>query len=199
MSWLLFLDERGHDHKNMPVADRAFVRRLEAYFTNAATGSLFSYPKTYGCTGANPAHSDFVAAPKVARDGKTVGLSPHGCRHLLDALKTLDMTNKDAARRVIRVGVRGRAMFAVLAYSGCRVGELVKLRVRDYRTTGEHRVLKNTGKENKERTTPLHPEAVERLAAGSTSPTSATIPLPTASVPRNQYAAAAETASGSNR
>ena len=56
-------------------------------------------------------------------------------------------------------------MFAVLAYSGCRVGELVKLKVRDFRTTGEHRVLSVTGKGNKERTTPLHPEAVERLAA----------------------------------
>ncbi len=30
---------------------------------------------------------------------------------------------------IIPVGIRDRAMFAVLAYSGCRVGELVKLRV----------------------------------------------------------------------
>src|SRR5208337_3368290 len=29
-----------------------------------ALRSLFSYLKTYGYTGANPAHSDFVAAPK---------------------------------------------------------------------------------------------------------------------------------------
>jgi len=49
--------------------------------------------------------------------------------------------------------------------SGCRVGELVKLKVRDFRTNGEHRVLNVTGKGNKEGTTPLHPEAVERLAA----------------------------------
>ena len=37
-----------------------------------ALRSLFSYLKTYGYTGANPAHSDFVAAPKVPRDGETV-------------------------------------------------------------------------------------------------------------------------------
>jgi integrase/recombinase XerD len=55
-----------------------------------ALRSLFSYLKTYGYTGANPAHSDFVAAPKVARDGKTVGLSPHDCRRLLDAPKIED-------------------------------------------------------------------------------------------------------------
>ncbi len=125
-----------------------------------ALRSLFSYLKTYGYTGANPAHSDFVAAPKVARDGKTVGLSPHDCRRLLDAPQLEDRDNQ-----IIPVAIRDRAIFAVLAYSGCRVGELVKLKVRDYRTNGEHRVLNITGKGNKERTTPLHLEAVEKLAA----------------------------------
>jgi integrase len=52
---------------------------------------------------------------------------------------------------------------AVLAYPGRRVDELVKLKVRDYRTCGEHRVLNLAGTRNKERTTPLQPEAVERL------------------------------------
>ena len=130
-----------------------------------ALRSLFSYLKTYGYTGANPAHSDFVAAPTVSRDGKTVGLSPHDCRRLLDAPQIEDLTIKDEDKRIIPVGIRDRAMLAVLAYSGCRVGELVKLRVRDYRTNGEHRVLNITGKGNKERTTPLHLEAVEKLAA----------------------------------
>ena len=130
-----------------------------------ALRSLFSYLKTYGYTGANPAHSDFVAAPAVPRDGKTVGLSPHDCRRLLDAPQVEDLTIKDEDKRIIPVGIRDRAMLAVLAYSGCRVGELVKLRVRDFRTNGEHRVLNITGKGNKERTTPLHLEAVERLAA----------------------------------
>ena len=45
-------------------------------------------------------------------------------------------------------------MLAVLAYSGCRVGELVRLRVRDYKTSDEHRILNVTGKGGKERTTP---------------------------------------------
>ena len=125
-----------------------------------ALRSLFSYLKTYGYTGANPAHSDFVAAPAVSRDGKTVGLSPHDCRRLLDAPQI-----EDNDKRIIPVGIRDRAMLAVLAYSACRVGELVKLRVRDFRTNGEHRVLNITGKGNKERTTPLHLEAVEKLAA----------------------------------
>jgi integrase/recombinase XerD len=116
--------------------------------------SLFSYLQVYGYTGANPAHGKFVKAPTVPRDGKTVGLSTRDCRRLLD---TPD--------RVTPVGVRDRAILAVLAYSACRVGELVKLRPGDFKSSGDHRVLAIRGKGGKERTVPLHPESVERLNA----------------------------------
>jgi integrase/recombinase XerD len=122
-----------------------------------ALRSLFSYLQTYGYSGANPAHGKFVKAPAVPRDGKTVGLSPHDCRRLLDA-------PEGRPGVATPVDFRDRALLAVLAYSGCRVGELVRLRVRDYKTNGEHRVLAIRGKGGKERTTPLHLEAVERLA-----------------------------------
>jgi integrase/recombinase XerD len=125
-----------------------------------AVRSLFSYLQTYGYTGANPAHGKFVVAPSVPRDGKTVALSPADCRRLLDAPGAGLQDDQKPP-----VDWRDRAIFSVLAYSGCRVGELVKLRVRDYRTSGEHRVLNIMGKGGKERTTPLHPEAAERLAA----------------------------------
>jgi integrase/recombinase XerD len=119
-----------------------------------ALRSLFSYLQVYGHRGANPAHSDFVEAPPAPRDGKTVGLSPKDCRRLLDApdLET-------------PAGVRDRALFAVLAYTGCRVGELSRLRIRDYKTTGAHRILEIQGKGGKERRAPLPVEAVERLDA----------------------------------
>lgn len=117
-----------------------------------AIRSLFSYLQVYGYTGANPAHGKFVRAPAVPRDGKTVALSVRDCRRLLDAPDALSP-----------VGVRDRAIFAVLAYTGCRVGELVRLKVSDFKTTGEHRVLTIYGKGGKERTVPLHLEAVERL------------------------------------
>jgi integrase/recombinase XerD len=113
-----------------------------------ALRSLFSYLQTYGYGGANPAHGRFVAAPAVSRDGKTVALSPTNCRRLLDA-----PTVADSAGEPVPVGLRDRAMLAVLAYSGCRVGELVRLRVRDYKTSGEHRIPNITGKGGKERTT----------------------------------------------
>jgi integrase/recombinase XerD len=116
--------------------------------------SLFSYLQVYGYTGANPAHSDFVEVPPVPRDGKTVGLSPEDCRKLLDA-----------ATSTTPLGLRDRALLAVLAYTGCRVGELTRLRVKDYRTSGVHRILEIRGKGGKERRVPLHPEAIERLEA----------------------------------
>jgi len=117
-----------------------------------ALRSLFSYLQVYGHRGANPAHSDFVEAPPAPRDGKTVGLTPKECRRLLDA-PTLETP----------AGARDQAMLAILAYTGCRVGELCRLRIRDYKMTGVHRVLEIQGKGGKERCLPLHLEAVERL------------------------------------
>jgi integrase/recombinase XerD len=116
--------------------------------------SLFSYLQVYGYTGANPAHGNFVQAPAVPRDGKTIGLSPRDCRRLLDA-----------PDHSTPAGIRDRALLGVLAYSACRVGELVPLSVGDFQTHGEHRVLQVYGKGGKERTVPLHLEAVERLGA----------------------------------
>ena len=136
------------DLRTQGAANSTIRRKL------TALRSLFSYLQIYGYTGANPAHGKFVKAPAVARDGKTVGLSPRDCRRLLDA------PGEESP-----AGIRDRAILGVLAYSACRVGELVQLRVGDFKTTGEHRVLLIYGKGGKERTVPLHLEAVERLTA----------------------------------
>jgi integrase/recombinase XerD len=124
-------------------------RHYEAHF--------FSYLQTCGRSGVNPAHGKFVAAPQVPRDGKTVGLSPEDCRLLLDAPKTED------DGEAIPEGVRDRALLAVLAYSGIRVGELCRLRVSDFKTSSGLKLLDVRGKRGKERRVPLHPQAVERL------------------------------------
>jgi integrase/recombinase XerD len=132
--------------------------------------SFFSYLQTYGYSGVNPAHSDFVDAPSVPRDGKTVGLSPHDCRRLLDA-PIIESTKKkalaegiaDPVPQLLPEGIRDRALLAILAYTGIRVGELCRLRVNDYKNSSGHRLLEVRGKGGKERRVPLHPEAVERL------------------------------------
>ncbi len=116
--------------------------------------SLFGYLKAYGYVGPNLADTAFVAAPPAPRDGKTVGLTPEDCRRLLDAPPAGTPE-----------GVRDRAMLAVLAFTGCRVGELCRLRVQDYKASSGHRVVEVRGNGGKERRVPLHPEAFERVDA----------------------------------
>jgi integrase/recombinase XerD len=54
-------------------------------------------------------------------------------------------------------------LLGILAYTGCRVGELVRLKVGSYKTTGGHKILEVHGKGGKERRVPLHPVAFERV------------------------------------
>ena len=82
-----------------------------------------------------------------------MALTPEDCRQLLDA------PAPDTPE-----GVRDRALLAVLAYTGCRVGEACRLRVQDYKTSGGHKVLEVRGKGGKERRVPCTP----RRSSGST-------------------------------
>ena len=66
---------------------------------------------------------------------------------------------------ILPAGIPDRALLAILAYTGCRVGELTRLKVGSYKQNGVHRVLEIHGKGGKERLVPLHPEAAERLEA----------------------------------
>lgn len=116
--------------------------------------SLFTYLQVQGEMDTNPAHPHLVATPPVPRDGKTVGLSPEECRFMLDAP---DPTTP--------VGIRDRAMLAVLAFTGCRVGELCRLRVGDIKMTSGHKIVEIRGKGGKERRVPLNREASTRLTA----------------------------------
>jgi site-specific recombinase XerD len=62
-----------------------------------------------------------------------------------------------------QAGNRDRAILGVLAYPACRVGELVTIEVKNFRTSGEHHVLSDLGEGRNERFVPLHVEAVEPL------------------------------------
>lgn len=133
-----------------------------------AVRALFSFLQSYGYTGKNPAHGDLAAAPAVARDGKTVGLSPEQCRRLLEGPRgtmTRALPDGGTEEVLLPAAIRDRALLAILAYTGCRVGELTRLKVSSYRGDGVHKVLEIHGKGGKERVVPLHPEAAERLEA----------------------------------
>jgi integrase/recombinase XerD len=145
------------------IADKLTNASIRRKLT--ALRSLFSYLQSYGFLGANPAHSDFVDAPAVARDGKTVALSPEHCRRLLDAPPASRFDDDSQSEMPLPQGIRDRAIFGVLAFTGCRVGELVRLKVGSYKQNGVHRVLEIHGKGGKERLVPLAAEAAERLEA----------------------------------
>jgi integrase/recombinase XerD len=112
--------------------------------------SLYAHLEIQGVAETNPAHPLRVALPPVSREGKTVGLSPEQCRSMLDAPTGL-------------FKVRDRAILAMLAYTGCRVGELCRMRVGDVKMTSGHRVVDIRGKGGKERRVPLNREAVSRI------------------------------------
>ena len=116
--------------------------------------SLFSYLQTYGYTGANPGHSDFVKAPTPPATSKTPDIAPATCRELLDA------PDPDTP-----VGVRDRAILSTFAFCGCRVGEVSRLRVGDLKTSGVTPALFIRGKGKKERLVGVPPEAHERIDA----------------------------------
>jgi integrase/recombinase XerD len=106
-----------------------------------------------------------VKAPQAPRDGKTVALSPEHCRQLLNAPPVSRFDPERQSEIPLPQGIRDRAIFGVLAFTGCRVGELVRLKVGSYKLSGVHRVLEIHGKGGKERLVPLAAEAAERLEA----------------------------------
>src|SRR5262249_30977281 len=87
------------------------------------------------------------------------------CRRLLDAPKDKAIDPESKSDIPLPPGIRDRALLAILAYTGCRVGELVRLKVGSYKLNGVHRVMEIYGKGGKERIVPLHIEAAERLEA----------------------------------
>jgi site-specific recombinase XerD len=77
-------------------------------------------------------------------EGKTTEISIEQARKLF---RTIDTGNV--------VGLRDRAVLGVLAYTGARVGAVARLRLSDYRNTGEQRTLRFREKGGKEREIPV--------------------------------------------
>jgi integrase/recombinase XerD len=77
-------------------------------------------------------------------EGKTAEISIEQARRLLRSVDTSDV-----------VGLRDRAVLGVLAYTGARIGAVARLRLSDYRNTGEQRSLRFREKGGKEREIPV--------------------------------------------
>ena len=92
--------------------------------------------------------------PRSTHDGKTPEITPGQARSLLASL--------DLSRPA---GVRDRALFGTLAYTGARVGAVTNLRLQDLRDLGGYRTLWFREKRGREREIPVRHDLDEWLAA----------------------------------
>ena len=134
-----------------PMHVAAYIRSLGKDFEKptvkqhlAAIRMLFDWLVVGQVVAINPAHA--VRGPKhVVKRGKTPVLTPAEARQLLDSI---DVTTL--------VGLRDRALIALMAYSFSRVGAAVAMRVEDYFATGKRWWVRLHEKGGKRHEMPAH-------------------------------------------
>jgi site-specific recombinase XerD len=134
-----------------PMHVAAYIRALGKDFKKptvkqhlAAIRMLFDWLIVGQVVAINPAHS--VRGPKhVVKRGKTPVLTPDEARRLLDSI---DVTTL--------VGLRDRALIAMMAYSFARVSAAVAMRVEDYYATGKRWWVRLHEKGGKRHEMPCH-------------------------------------------
>jgi site-specific recombinase XerD len=110
----------------------------------AAIRMLFDWLIIGQVLALNPAHA--VRGPKhVVRRGKTPVLTEEEARRLLDSLDTSTL-----------VGLRDRALIAVMTYTFARVGAVVAMKVEDYYPGGKRWWLRLHEKGGKRHEMPAH-------------------------------------------
>ncbi len=127
-------------------ADATVARKV------AAVKSFFSFLHAEGLLRRNPAES--LSSPRV---GKSLP-KPLSVREIDELLE-------QPARRSSPEARRDRAMLETLYATGRRVTELVSLDMQDLHLTPASAYLRCMGKGSKERTLPLHEQAVQALQA----------------------------------
>lgn len=127
-------------------ADTTVARKV------AAVKSFFSFLQAEGILRKNPAES--LSSPRV---GKSLP-KPLSVREIDELLE-------QPARRSTPEARRDRAMLETLYATGLRVTELVSLDMKDLHLSRPAAYLRCTGKGSKERTLPLHEQALQALEA----------------------------------
>lgn len=141
-----------------PIHIAAFVKSMEKQFSAptvkqslAALRMLFDWLVTGHVLETNPAHA--VRGPKhVIRKGKTPVLSPDEIRQLLDSIEAETL-----------MGLRDRALIALMTYTFSRVGAALKMRVEDYFVQGRRSWVRLQEKGGKEHQVPCHHRLGEYL------------------------------------
>ena len=161
-AFLAWCEERGLSdlRQVQPVVVAAYIEQLTGERSAptvkqhlAAIRGLFDWLVTGHILEINPAHS--VRGPKhVVTRGKTSVLTADQARQLLDSIDTSTI-----------VGLRDRALVAVMVYSFARVGAVVRMQVGDYYQDGKRWWLRLHEKGGKLHQVPAHHNAEAYLDA----------------------------------
>jgi site-specific recombinase XerD len=155
--FLRWCEERGAGLRDLkPVIVAAYVEQHPGAVPTvkqhlAAINMLFDWLVTGQVLPANPAAS--VRAPRYSiKKGKTPVLSSEEARRLLDSIDTSHV-----------VGLRDRALIALMAYSFARVSAAVHMRVSDYYANGKRYWIRLHEKGGKFHEVPVHHNAESYL------------------------------------
>ena len=133
----------------------------------AAIGMLFDWLTSGGVIDFNPAAS--VRGPKhVVKRGKTPVLTAGEARQLLDSIAVYEIdaeTKQPDPARPILIGLRDRALIAIMAYSFARIGAALGMKVEDYYTEGRKAWLRLYEKGGKRHEVPAHHNAADYVDA----------------------------------
>jgi integrase/recombinase XerD len=143
-----------------PIAVAAYIEEISGRHSAptvkqhlAAIRTLFDWLVTGHIVAVNPAWS--VRGPRhVVKKGKTPVLSASEARQLLDRIDTSTL-----------IGLRDRALIAVMCYSFARVSAVVGMNVGDYYQQGKRCWIRLHEKGGKFHEVPAHHNAVEYLDA----------------------------------
>ena len=119
----------------------------------SALSSLYAHLKNHGLVPSNPV-KDVPRPGTRSMQGSTPAFSPLEARLVMDAPNPKNVD-----------GLRDRALLAVGFYSGARVSEICKLRIRDYYTDSGYKSLWFHRKGDKEGGLAINPQCVNRIEA----------------------------------
>jgi site-specific recombinase XerD len=143
-----------------PIDVAAFIEGLQATHSKptvkqhlAALRMLFDWLVVGHVMDVNPAHS--VRGPKrVVKKGKTPVLTADEARILLDSIDTSTV-----------MGLRDRALIALMAYTFARIGAAVAMKVEDYFVQGRRSWVRLYEKGGKQHEVPAHHNLDEYIEA----------------------------------
>jgi integrase len=118
---------------------------------------LFDWLVTGHVIDTNPAHS--VRGPRhTVKKGKTPVLTPEEAHALLESIPITKKPANDteAADQPDLLGLRDRALIAMMVFSFARIGAVIQMKVGDYFVQGRRRWVRLHEKGGKEHDVPCH-------------------------------------------